>query len=83
MSLRDMLNTILREKLYAYLRQGILREWDASVIYKLVGETLKENAEDIDNYLQNYTVTLESMNQHAETIVRGILLPSVMRKRIE
>lgn len=83
MSLRDMFYTLLREKLYTYLKQGILREWATELIYKIVDGAIQEKMYDVNMYLQNHIVTLRNMDPSATVVVKTILLPYITKKRVE
>jgi len=83
MSLREMFLSKIQGKLYAFLKVGVLKEWETSTVYKFAISTIEECDSAINEYLQKNSVTLLNMDQHADNILRTILIPYLNQKRVE
>jgi hypothetical protein len=83
MSLRDVFLSQVRDRLYATLKGTILRDWRPEIVANLANETMEEKTYEINSYIQNNVITLESITHHAQRIVDSILVPYVYKKRVE
>jgi len=83
MSLRDVFTSVVRNKVYIMLKQGIMRDWGAELIYSLIDQAIQEKSYEIQQYLQSYVVTLENMNTAAQLVAQQILLPYILKKRVQ
>jgi hypothetical protein len=83
MSLHDIFLAVVRNKLYAILKQGILRDWGTELTYSVIDQAMNEKMYEIQEYLQNHVVTLENMNGSAQYVAEKILFPYITQKRVE
>jgi hypothetical protein len=74
---------LVRDTVYLELKRGLLRDWRPELVYSLIDEVINEKAYEIDSFLQEYVVTLETMNNAAQRVAREILLPYVYKKRVQ
>ena len=83
MSLREIFLSKILDKFFIALRMGPLRDWKPETVYELVKSTMQEKATEIGYYIGSHNVSLLTMDEHADTIVKEILLPYISKKRVE
>lgn len=84
MSLREVFHSAIRDKVYAYLRQGVSRgSWTTEFIYNFLDEIMSEKSSEITSYLKDHIVTLENMDSAAQDVAEHIILPYIYKKRVE
>ena len=70
-------------KLKDHLAEGILKDYASTYTWEFAGEIVKEDIKEIDNYLKTHSVTLYNMDEHADYILKNILIPYLKRKKVE
>jgi ABC-type polysaccharide transport system permease subunit len=83
MSLRDIFQSVIREKVYAILKQSYLRSWATEFVYKIIDDAMNEISDQINGYIYNNVVTLANMDYHAQVVAQNIVVPYISKKRVE
>ena len=81
--LRELFYSRIRDQIYIYLKGGVLRAWQPAVIYKLVDSVIEAKMPEIDSYLLNYVVKLDSIDAGVNHVVNRILIPYVRSLRVQ
>lgn len=82
-TLRSLFFNRVKEKLYSYLKMGVLKETNPAFVYGFINEIIEEKMPEIIAYLSNNMITLEKIEDGADFIVKNIIIPYIKKARVE
>lgn len=77
MTLKSIFLRRLKDRLYAYLSSGQLKEWTWDQIDSFAETIIEENQDKIEEYVKGEKINLENINQSIEHIIKSLLIPSI------
>jgi len=81
-SFREMLDEILREKLFKHLHKTRFQNQPPKYIKKIASQIVLETAFEIDEFLQNHAISLDNIQQMADVVFKRIVLPHATERKM-
>jgi hypothetical protein len=75
--LKEVFLRRVQSKLYDFLRNTALKDWEPQLRYDFVGAAIAENRAGIDAFLKDNEVTLSNINDMVEELIRTVILPYI------